>query len=357
MKIGHTIEAVIQLKTPLHISTGQKWALDDNWRPTTKDGRPLTRTQRQPMFAGNPFGEDDAAGRPTWVPVMNANTGRGGLRRAMDDIIFESLIKSRTQISREETHVLLTLAHSGKPSKDTVVDYDRSIKARDHIFAGIWGGGPEVLRSAIVTPWRYPITEETLEVGVVPGHLEDYARGRAWELTFYDDLYRGDDIVDFRDRRFEVVVNNYDSDIRDLQASIMEERAKKKSGGTDKKEGLQNMFAYEFVAPGVHFHLRIELGHYLNNAQVGATLLAFERSLGPNQYFGGLDRYGAGRFIVAQDPLLRTADGNPVDDDLVEGMREDALEQLTSISSKDLQEVYFGVTEDDKPKKKAKKVA
>lgn len=368
------IEGEITLTTPLHIaSPGTAKLKDDGYfvSSTTKEAKSVTTVVKTPIVLKDPIiiehdDKDDKIITRLDVPTINANLLRGRIRRECANMIFESLCEREETVPLQMAHVLTCLSTSGSLSGDKVIKFDYHHMARKHIFAGVWGGGTNLLPSGISVYNAMPIHDYLLENGYTPYGMRQNRRDDLsvspssnllghLGLTFITHLYKRDDVLHFRCPILNKVITNYNDVIREYQDRILEARKSQKEVD-GKKTDLDNMFGTENVMPGTSFTFRMELADYLDDAQVGMLLLALER-MKERQGLGGSTRYGLGRFEFEYDLYDDHRDGtfSLIDEEITDDYKQQAREGINAICESDLMTIYREPeSKEEKAKKKAK---
>lgn len=370
------IEGEITLTTPLHIASpgGKKINNEGGFvNGGVKEAKPMTTVVSMPIPLKNPIviesAKDDIDDKIITridVPTINANLLRGRIRRECASLIFESLCEREETIPLEMAHVLTCLSTSGVPSGESILRYDYVQMARNHVFAGVWGGGTHMLKSAISVYGAMPIHEYLLENGYTQYGMRHNEREEAsvnpgrnqlgyLGITYITDFFKKDSVLHFECPILEKVITNYKDTISDYQDKIIKERLDKKSNGGKKKD-LDNMFGMENIAPGVSFTFRLEFGSHLNGEQIGLVLLAIER-MKKRQGLGGVIRYGMGQFDFNYGLYEVHSDGDYelIDDETINQYKDDAGDAINNITETDLMDIYREPESKDE-KKAAKKV-
>lgn len=346
-----TIEGEITLTTPLHITTPGSFKVDEEGR-IGNSGKPITRVTQMPLALRHPIElPDDRVLSRVSIPCINANLLRGRIRRECAAIIFESLEERDETIPLSMAHILTCLSY-GNPNGGTRLDYELIKKARDHVYAGLWGGGPDMLKSGLVVHNALPITDLTINEGFVPLGARSSSRNERsvngqrnllghTGLTYVTHIFKKDDIIHFSDPMMPKIVTKYETVVPELQSKIFDGRKKRKDDPTQKKSDIDNMFAVEMVMPGVSFTFRLELAEYLSDAQTGLILLALER-IKRKQGLGGWLRAGLGKFDFKYHLYEENLDGSTdsIDDELIEEYKKQALESASHVSEEDLVAIY-----------------
>lgn len=251
------------------------------------------------------------------VPVVNANTLRGLLRRAGATHIERALMARGEKLSLLAYTALRSGSPFGNPDKATPTIDDIQAAMRMPPLA-VFGGGPRMIRGSVRVDTGFPATVALRERGLVDPHIPT-VDGK--KLTGVLWRKRTDDAGNFVDpANASAVIHNYAAAIDAWQVIVASDQSsdeiedvppgaeKKASKGTlseaSKLRGINSLTAFECVVPGVPFAFRAELDTDYP-ASVGYFLLALE-TFANQQRLGGNWRLGFGRFALA---LTLEADG------------------------------------------------
>jgi len=297
-KSNFTLKAILTTTSPLHITEPSGDRIQLNGRVIYGDnGFPFARTTRM-QFNPNPLltslsEETAAAENMQRVPVIPANT-LGGLLRRRGARLIHDILKARGEtLSTNAYNVLECGAASGKPDKKnaTVAEI---VSAAEHSYFGVFGGGPRLLRRKMridtgvaITPDTLAYVDEDLACAVVSRGL----CGTSWRRR-NDSLLNCVDIDEQSQviENFLVEVNKY----QDLRSG---DKAKAPDGQEkESSDSLERFNALEYVNPGVHFAVRLDLEE-ASAGQAGFMLASFIKVLEQNR-IGGHGRLGYGRFML-----------------------------------------------------------
>lgn len=301
---SYEIKGVLQLITPLHVA-----APENGWRYNPANGGqivigddkqpPCTRTQRLPCLARSEDISDQFSGR-FGLPIVFSNNIRNRLRRATASILSETLIQRGQSITLDIFHVLQCGAASGNPDKRPLT-IDEFNNVRNHFFMGIFAGGPKMVPSTLVTDSLYPITESSLNLGLVPVEYSDMQVPEP--CTGVIMTTRTDDVLRFSDNNAPLVIKDYHEAV-----DLWREETTSKTGDDDitdtktKKRGLRSWTAHEVVRPGTTMYLNMKINS-TREPQLGLLIRGLRRLLsGP---IGGLTRYNYGKFKVLDGMYIK----------------------------------------------------
>jgi len=239
------------------------------------------------------------------VPVIAANNIAGHLRRHAASLVIDALRARGETVSLPVYSCLQSGAWTGRPGAEDMT-YGEYIKASQHPYLGLFGGGPRMMRKGFRTrdalpalPWL----RESLKTDVVDG-ASSVADIPAWSLTKIAFFRRNDDLSDLVGiQQAQSVVSNFEQVFEAYEQSILADKAETQKARTS----TFTFSAIEFVIPGVSFDFGFDLRDGLTDAQVGLFLLALDRFT-ERDTLGGAVRNGFGR--VALDVV--ELDGTPV---------------------------------------------
>lgn len=291
-----------------------------------------TTSTRVPLILNTQNGERQ---RMESVPVINANLLRGRLRRNIATRIFDSMRERGLGISVDLIHLLTTLASSGSPnsaktlhnamlakdpvkeftgkglkpekddfsSNDTRTEYLKAMTSDP--FVALFGGGPNLWRSRLVTPDFMPnITALQKPYLINSTFAEKFERPpmdieNPFVLYEYLGTVRGDDVYANAGR----LSNNSN----ELETWIkIESVGGKKADANEEdsvgKSNLRNMMTLETVRPGLSFIGQIivkneDVSEDTFNVMSGLIQLAVNDL--HEEQIGGVVRNGWGKVAVS----------------------------------------------------------
>lgn len=322
MKTSFTITAVLTTMSPLHITEPGDTRVDLNGKDVKGDaGFPCPRTTKmwlsnQPLLSGIAVDSDDGSAPSSTnspVPCIPANSIRGQLRRQAAKTIMEALVSRGEALSINAYNVLQCGAATGTPDGNgpTVAE---AVEADAHPYFGLFGGGPRLIRSNLRVDTALAVTPTSL-----PYLRPEFAgamNGRSllsvgWRRRNDDALMLTD--VDAQGKilaSFTETINQY----QDAAMASKASKAKAKEEGEEDHapdaiaaaRGLSAFNAIEYVVPGTHFAVRLDLEG--NEAQAGLLLAALLGVVQANR-LGGDGRRGFGRFCLQS--VVITENGEP----------------------------------------------
>jgi len=239
------------------------------------------------------------------VPVVAANNIAGHLRRHAASLVIDALRARGETVSLPVYSCLQSGAWTGRPGSEDMT-YGEYIKASQHPYLGLFGGGPRMMRKGFKTrdalpalPWL----RESLRRDVVD-HAGPAADIPSWNLTKIAFFRRNDDLADLVGiTQAQQCVTSFDSVFEAYQQSILADKAETQQARTS----TFTFSALEFVIPGVSFDCGFDLRDDLTDAQVGLFLLSLDR-FAERDTLGGAVRNGFGQVVFDAVEL----DGEPV---------------------------------------------
>jgi CRISPR type IV-associated protein Csf2 len=330
----YLIEGVLRTVSPLHITEAS--ADKARWVPGTgehgygrirygKEGFPLTLTRSAPFFLGTRLTKEEggeeghAVSVQETVPIIPASTWRGALRRGAARVIEDHVIEQGEKLSYQAYMGMHCGAVSGNP--DGVPPSTDEIKgARRHVFYGIFGGGPRMLRGNLRVADSVPVTADMIERGFLPERLLDEALRGVHTRNLYtvSPVVRKDDFMDNASDAEAVVVDfvkTFDDARAQQVQRLLDKAGETDPQGSDAVRGVRTLSYRQDVAAGVPFYFRAEL--HGTPAQVGLLLAALDRRLADG--IGGRSAIGlgclSGTLTVAERgktavPVLAAESGN-----------------------------------------------
>lgn len=292
------------------------------------------------MRAKIAFGADTSDGRApnhmvglaTSVPLVPSNSIRGRLHRASMGILIDALMARGEFISRD-TYQLLSNGGmiGGKDAGELTVG--EFVRARRNLHFGLWGGGPRLLPSTVVTCDLLPVCAETLTFGKVNERYRDFAPtvvrstgsgdalagesavASAWSLIDRRMFKRNDDLLRLNAesaKRLDVLGPDSANVVAQYQAEQLAARETRKAAkvateGVDKrllsdddkadlkKSDLTNFLTMEVVIPGTVWPLDLRLHSSCTPAQIALFARSVQAFCNDDR-IGSFGRLGFGQF-------------------------------------------------------------
>ena len=279
-------------------------------------GGQITRTTREKVMTPGqkqPFSE---------FPVIHGNTQRGRLRRIAAKMVFDSLRARGQTISDYTFQGMMSGATYEGVDKETQT-ISRQIAAREHLFLGLWGGGPAMFPSGSRTNAASVLTPSAANRLRVHESYHEHMMPDigGWAFMSPVECIRHDDFMDPRNGQWEdfAVVKDWEErrakieemfslnrSERKAQASEASDNGGKKDFSKDKvkKIDISNMIAIEIVNPGTTFFFRMELKDYLQDHHVGMAASCIAEMF--NSRIGGWGRNGFGLMTPGLDYVDQT---------------------------------------------------
>lgn len=371
----YVFEGVLRTTSPLHITdTDKSLRWDAGKRRTTfTGGFPLTLTRSTKLMVGlkkeeGEYSEESEVMFQRKFPVIPASTWRGMLRRGAARVIEDHVIHNlNTKLTYEAYQGLHCGAVSGKPDGVTSTT-EEIVSARNHVFYGIFGGGPRMLPGALKMSDSIPITEE-----LVGSILPDYLLDESLKGVKPHDLFEVNPVIR-KDDFYSVTGNTHAAEVvGDYEARFAEERQKdidraiKKAAGKgsdedgeeDGERGVRAMSFRQDVAVGVPFRFRMTIKG--SEAQAGMLIAAIDKRL--PEGIGGRSALGFGNvtgtiYLTGPDgkrvPVLGVEDGGV---SIMNGAEPYMSAMSEAVASLSLEDITRYMTPDSKvaaAKEKAK---
>ena len=263
---------------------------------------PLTRARTMSVIADS----GDGILKPVALPVVPGNTMRNLLRRIMLKSVIEKALAPVGKLSISAYSAAYAGSANGTPD-GLPSTFDEIVAQRNHLFIGLFGGGPRMLEGRLKVDTLYPIHKNAERV-MGDGFEDRMVEGKITDIVW---TRRCDPIVNLGDDAdVEVIEGGADAAngwIADLLATTNANSAKRKKGEdapeaeeANSPRGLKAFNAHEVVIPGVNWLWRVSLDQP-TDAQVGLVLLAISK-LPEYRIAGGHAKdYGA---VEIEDVLL-----------------------------------------------------
>lgn len=329
------IEVILRNRSPLSSAApGQKTISIDN-ALNVPNGFPLTAMRTMPIPVE---GQD----KPAYVPVIPGNSMRNALRRSMLDVVMDQ-VRGKATMSIGAYAAAYSGNASGNPEGVPPL-FDELLTVRNHVFLGLFGGGPRMIRGRLSVDTLYPLHASAHRV-LGAGYEERYVAGR---LTQYIWMSRKDPITRINsDEEASIItdgpaeitswaLNQIDSSLRG--AEKRKSKTAKSAKGTEEPDadmtpavkeerGLNTLNAHEVTLPGIDWLLTLRL-EKPTPAQVGLVLKGIE---GLNSMtIGGGHSKGYGVVEVQEVHLKTSAVGKSVWDGI--GYNDDVTDYFDELT-------------------------
>lgn len=306
----YTFLAVFTTLSPMHITEPANDRIALNGR-LTSEGFPYARTAKlsvAPTPLVSSITEEVKGEGIVRVPCIPANTLAGLLRRRSARLIMKHLVARGEQLSTNAYNVLECGAATGKPdSKPPSVK--EVVSASAHPYFGLHGGGPRLFRKKLRVDTALALTDASKDLvhphfSSIINEPRDRLLGTVWQR-------RNDDLLHVCDSDMQTQI------IADPLAAInayQDARASSKSNDAqtenEKSSDLVRFNALEYVVPGAHFALRLDVPG-ATQAQAGLLLSSLLELVKLNR-IGGQGRRGFGRFMLQNVILERDGETLPI---------------------------------------------
>ncbi len=332
------VEGIIRTATKIHVTSAvdSSAKINAEGQIGAEDARiPLSRTYRTVAFT--------PGGGRMEVPFFPANSMIGRMRRAAVDMIAQSLRAREQQISRITYRGISCGAADAKPEMiGLLVDEYAAYLKDPHI--GLFGGGKRLYESGFKMFDMIPVTQATIEAGMVPVDFVDHmamlstgdtARA-ANRVTGIDVIHRRDDLMDGVGEEIVATISDYDGLFGDMkQEAVRKAQAAAKRAGVKPEEdekaaeraSMSQQSAREYIVPGVPMYFKAALKKRLTKEQLGIWVLSLKSVFNTNE-FGGVSHLGYGELNltdVASNVILH---GNETAAPLFNLVRTGGVDQL-----------------------------
>lgn len=346
-----TIEGIITTNSPLHVTAPEKNLRYDpeagRFLRGNRGGSPCTPTRSERLRSPLAVSESNPLGLLR-LPVIPAQGLKGRLRRIAAAEIEDAL---RDIHDEKPPFALYQAMHSGAVTGNPdggAPPLDVAKARRNHFFAGLFGGGTQMIPGRLKTNGGRLVSEVLTEMGGIPDWTLEHNPVPAelvWNLFAAEPVIRKDDALQFLDDRAPEIVNDYDEAMLNALGAQAERRAARvraEAGEADegsRERGLQAFSFVETVIPGTSFHVKIRIDG--TEAQAGCLLNAVDRLLhDEDSTLGGKSAIGFGHFTA---DLTVAVDDEPVDDPFRRDETNTLLaayeDELANLSVRDMQDM------------------
>lgn len=298
-------------------------------------GDNVTRVMKAAVVEGS--GSDPEGGAPdrsptlASVPLVPSNSPRGRLRRETLGILTEALLARNVTLSRDAYQMLSNGGLVGSSKDGNVApSVGEVLRARRNLHFGLWGGGPRLMHSSVVTSDLMPVCAETVAAGRVPSRLKGFAPTRMTRVQggeYQPSPARGNDLLQVRMfkrnddamqlnaqaiDRLKVLGGDSEEIIAAYQAEQLgfREARKEAKAATDgkgkgeltkdeeaalKKRDVINFLEIEAIVPGTVWPVDFRLAADATPAQIALFCRGLERFV-KRQNMGGMGRWGFGQY-------------------------------------------------------------
>lgn len=274
-------------------------------------GFPLIQQRTLGVLSEDSDGETLTRSR---LPIVPANTMRNLLRRTMLKHTLEQTIRDRGKLSIDAFAAAYAGSATGNPDGQPNT-FDDIVTLRNHMFIGLFGGGPRMLEGKLRVENLYPIHQNAQRI-IGDGYEDSAVQGYLLDIIW---TRRVDPITRLLDKNdIETIeggiesVNGWVSKLLEDSAANVKKRKKTDDSATDSDEktgknlrGLNAFNAHEVVIPGVPWLWRFTVDQP-TSAQVGLILQALS-NLDKMSVAGGHSK-GYGNVVLEE----ATMDGKPV---------------------------------------------
>ncbi len=293
------IDGIFRLTRPLHVSAGAE----------NVNGKNTNLTMTMPLVRQN--GVDQ-------LPYFPGNDLRGRIRRFAARMVMSHLASTGVKIPLSIFTGLMSGTASASPDTASLT-VEEAMRARYHLFMGVFGGGARLLRSGFRVMDLIPILQVTISAGMVPARMGEISDTtftpkirsegvtvslKPWQLLHkynflkVDDVYRVTNTTDI-EHNLEDATQEIMAYQQQTIANKMERRKSKEEGSKDAptKTDVGNMMTVQAIAAGTPMYYAMEMSDHLSDAQIGLLIYALQELIN-EQALGGWVRSGLGKFTV-----------------------------------------------------------
>jgi CRISPR type IV-associated protein Csf2 len=307
-----SIEIEINTVAPLHISAPEKGGYDTKtgkFAAQTGNGSfPATLTRKITLAEMIEKDTEEKTRARVSIPLIPANTLRGGLRRQIAQIYFEHIENTLgKKLSLDAFHVLTCGAPNGRPdgSFTSIKDIQRY---RSDMYFGLLGGGPKLgAASQLKVRNGYPVCPATTNPAriplVVPKLLNGLKSADTDWLTHFDPIPHKDDAsLNHASKAAISIVDDIDNAVEAFD-SESKKKTDKGKGKTDdftkdtSLRGLNTLSFIEYILPKTPMFLRFDVVDG-QEKHIGLLMLGLQRLL--QQPLGGKSGIGMGQIAITK---------------------------------------------------------
>lgn len=307
------------------------------WHVTQDTDANVTRLMKSKVVLAQPQEDGSAPYSPPtvgYVPVLPSNSLRGQWHRHCLSILTDALLEKGEFITKD-TYQMLSNGGMIGGAESGPLTIGEAVRAHKHVYVGLWGGGPRLLPSSVVTCDLMPVCAETVQAGIVPQKLLGFAPqitvkiddaasesqpATASQLIWRRMFKRNDDMMSLnRDAvdRFQALGEDGQAIVQAHQIEQMGFREDRRTAKEDKKDSrlltdeekdaqkkkdLVNFLEIEVVAPGTVWPVDLRLGSTCTAAQIALAAASLTRLIN-TQRFGSFSRWGFGQYRAYLDVI------------------------------------------------------
>lgn len=287
------IHGIVPLASPLHIADGNRQGYDPE---TGREASNITATQRAAVMTPD--------GRK-YIPCMDPGPLRGRIRRKASDRIIDAFLARGAQMSLGLFTAIRHGATSGEITRSSI-DPRELLNVRKNPFFGLFGGGPRMIASLLITEPTYTACAEYYTSGLADVDEVPESAHSGYSYLEIERSYPAWDIMRRPDNRFGAVIANFDESMDEMlldgAAKRQAKRAKKDEKKGDKPEEkpadamrTSNIIAHEAVIAGTPMAFSIRTHRDTPPEAKGQLLVALADALNEGS-FGGVVRNGYGNY-------------------------------------------------------------
>lgn len=264
------ITVVLRNETPIHSSAPIKSTISTDGVIGAPNGIPFTRMRTLRVVVESP----DGLLRTEHLPCVPGNSMRNLLRRSALNTIFGQL-RGHASLDIGAYAAACTGSASGNP-EGVRAGFDETVSIRKHVFLGLFGGGPRMIKGRLSVDSMYPIVKQASRL-IGEGYEERMISGPILDVVW---MRRVDPIETIDVEEDAALIKDAPSAITAWSVNNEKNRSKARRKGKDAESeegadarGLNAFNAHEVVVPGVDWVWNIHLDNP-TEAQVGLVLKA-----------------------------------------------------------------------------------
>lgn len=285
-------------QTPIHSSDPVKSTITLDGTIGATRGFPFIRMRSTLL----PYADSEGVMRTGRVPCVPQNTMRNLLRRAMLEQVMD-VQKERGSIDVGAYAGAYAGNATGNP-EGIPSSFDETIKVRGHVFFGLFGGGPRMIKGRLSVDSLYPI--HAYAARVLEEGLEDrFVSGKILDAVW---IRRVDPISKVDEEKAVEVIKGGAQAVTDWSiaslANARKAKGKDAEGAEDEltARGLNAFNAHEVVIPGIDWSWRFRADRP-TDAQVGLILKGIKNIVDLEMQVGGGHARDYGK-VTIEDVLI-----------------------------------------------------
>lgn len=258
------LTVIVRNLTPIHSSDPAKATISLDGKIGGVSGFPFTRMRT----IGVPSADGEGVLKVVRLPCVPQNTMRNLLRRSMLTAILPH-VTAKGQLEIGAYAAAYSGNATGNP-EGSPSTFDETIKVRQHVFLGLFGGGPRMIKGRLSVDNMYPLHRNSARV-VTEGFEERFVAGNILENVW---VRRVDPVPKIVDSSVAETIDGGSEAITGWSIAALAKTKKGKDDAevvSDNARGLNAFNAHEVVIPGIDWHWSFRVDRP-TDAQVGLIL-------------------------------------------------------------------------------------